>query len=263
MIASKAAAVLKKDVLTSLRYRGGLLLGLFAPVAQLVTFFYLAKAIGQQFRPEGFSYFTFLVVGTGFYTFLLSGMQSFLRAIQESQQTGTLEALMTTSTAPAILLSLTAMSAFGAGLGQFLIYIAAEPVVLFSEIHVSFVAFAVTFLLSIAIAVAFGMFAAGVQMWMQKGSIVLWAVGSSAWILSGTLFPVGALPPAIRNLAQCLPLTHCLTAMRLSVLDSTSPLLIREIGLLACFAAILLPAGIAFFSWTVRRARQFGTLSFY
>jgi len=39
-----------------------------------------------------------LLVGTGFYTFLLMGVHAFLQTVQEAQQTGTLEVLMTTST---------------------------------------------------------------------------------------------------------------------------------------------------------------------
>ncbi|HEX7894985.1 MAG TPA: hypothetical protein VF447_12390, partial [Terriglobales bacterium] len=83
MIAAKAHAVIKRDVLSALRYRNGLLFAAFGPAAQIVTFYYLARAIGPQFRPEGLSYFTFLLIGTGFYMFLVSGMHSFLRAIQE------------------------------------------------------------------------------------------------------------------------------------------------------------------------------------
>jgi hypothetical protein len=37
----------------------------------------------------------------------------------------------------------------------------------------------------------------------------------------------------------------------------------NELGVLLFFAFALLLVGISFFSWTVRRARQLGTLSFY
>ena len=36
-----------------------------------------------------------------------------------------------------------------------------------------------------------------------------------------------------------------------------------EIEILAMFSAVLLPLSVIFFSWTVRRARQLGTLGFY
>ena len=266
MIVAKAHAVIKKDVLSALRYRNGLLFAVFGPAAQIVTFYYLAHAIGPQFRPEGLSYFTFLLVGTGFYTFLLAGMHSFLRTIQESQQTGTLEVLMTTSTSPAVLLLLSALSSFGTGMAQFILYLAGALIFISPQIHSNIVGAALTltvFVLSVAIAIAFGMFAAGLQVWIQKGSAALWLCGSSAWVLSGTMFPVGALPASVRAVSNWLPITHALTAMRMAVLEGSSPVLQREIAVLLLFTLILVPLGIAFFAWTVRRARQYGTLSFY
>lgn len=266
MIAAKAHAVIKRDVLSALRYRNGLLFAAFGPAAQIVTFYYLARAIGPQFRPEGLSYFTFLLVGAGFYMFLVSGMHSFLRAIQESQQTGTLEVLMTTSTPPAVLLLLSALSSFGTGVAQLILYIAGALIFLAPQIHGTIVGAALTlivFVLSVAIAIAVGMFAAGLQVWMQKGSAALWLFGSSAWVLSGTMFPVGALPAPVRAISNLLPVTHALTAMRVAVLEGPSPVLQREIDVLLLFTLLLVPLSIAFFSWTVRRARQCGTLSFY
>src|SRR5258708_21908131 len=118
MIPHKTLAVLKKDALTALRYRNGFVFAIISPAAQLATFYYLARAVGPQFRPEGMPYFLFLLVGTGFYTFLLTGMHSFFRSIQESQQSGTLEVLMTTATSAPLLLSLSVISAFAGGVIQ-------------------------------------------------------------------------------------------------------------------------------------------------
>ena len=45
MILDKAASIIKKDFLTALRYRNGLMLNAFAPVAQLVMSYYLARSV--------------------------------------------------------------------------------------------------------------------------------------------------------------------------------------------------------------------------
>jgi ABC-2 type transport system permease protein len=93
---------------------------------------------------------------------------------------------------------------------------------------------------------------------------VLWLLGSSAWLIAGTLFPVGALPRPVRVLSSLLPLTHSLTGMRLALLQTSSSAgLLREIEILAMFATFLLPLSVVFFSWTVCRAQQLGTLCFY
>jgi ABC-2 type transport system permease protein len=264
MILHKAAAVLKKDALTSLRYRNGFVMNAVAPAVQLATFYYLSRAVGPQYRPEGMPYFVFLLVGTGFYTFLLSGMYSFLRSIQEAQQSGTLEVLMTTSTRPSTLLSLNSISAFASAFVQLLIYAGIGMVLFAPGAYTNVAAAVLVFTLSVTIAVAIGIIAATLQISIQKGSAVLWALGSCSWLMAGTLFPVSALPRPARVLSNLLPFTHSLTGMRLAMFQpSTSSVLQTELRTLALFAALLLPVSIAFFSWTVRRARQLGTLSYY
>jgi ABC-2 type transport system permease protein len=239
-------------------------LGAVGTAVQLATFYYLSCAVGPQFHPEGMSYFLFLLVGTGFFTFLITGMHSFLRTIQESQQSGTLEVLMTTSTPPAVLLSLSAISAFAGGLVQLVLYVGAGILLFSPALHVSLVGCASVFLFSVVISIAIGIFAAGLQISIHKGSAVLWLLGSSAWLMAGTLFPITALPRPVRMLSNLLPLTHSLTEMRLAVLQTSSSAgLLREIEILAVFSALLLPLSVIFFSWTVRRARQLGTLCFY
>jgi ABC-2 type transport system permease protein len=264
VILDKAAAVLKKDVLTALRYRNGFVFASVGSAAQLATFYYLSRAVGNQFHPDGMPYFLFLLVGTGFFTFLITGMHSFLQTIQDSQQSGTLEVLMTTSTPPAVLLSLSAISAFAGGLVQLLLYVGAGILIFSPAVHVSLLGCGLVFIFSVVISIAVGIFAAGLQVSIQKGSAVLWLLGSSAWLLAGTLFPIAALPRPVRLLSSLLPLTHSLTGMRLALLQtSSSGELMREIEILAVFAAVLLPLSVIFFSWTVRRARQLGTLCLY
>jgi ABC-2 type transport system permease protein len=108
------------------------------------------------------------------------------------------------------------------------------------------------------------MIAAGLQISIHKGSTVLWALGSSSWLLAGTLFPVAALPRPVQVVSNLLPFTHSLAGMRLAMLQPLSSTALQgEIGMLLLCALVLAPISIVFFSWTVRRARQLGTLSFY
>lgn len=99
----KTAAIVRRDLLTAVRYRTGFLITGAGAAAELAAFYYLSRAIGPGFRPEGVDYFPFLLVGTGFYTFLVMGINAFLVIVQEAQQTGTLEILMTTSTPAPVL----------------------------------------------------------------------------------------------------------------------------------------------------------------
>jgi ABC-type Na+ efflux pump permease subunit len=107
--------------------------------------------------------FCFLLIGTVFYTFLLSGTHGFLKAIQESQQTGTLEVLLTTATPAAVLVSLGVLSAFADGLLQFAVYVGAGVLLFPPTLHVSVAACPLVFGISVLSAFAIGLFAAGTK----------------------------------------------------------------------------------------------------
>jgi ABC-2 type transport system permease protein len=264
VILTKIAAVLKKDLLTAVRYRNGFVFNLISPALQLATFYYLARAVGPQFRPDGMSYVMFLIVGTGFYTFLITGTHSFFHAIQEAQQTGTLEFLMTTSTPAPVLLFLSTLSSFAGGFVQFALYVASGVLLFATAVRFNIFGAFLVIIFSLVIATAIGLFAAGLQLSIHKGSAVLWLLGSCAWLMAGTLFPVNSLPRPLQVLSSWLPFTHSLTAMRLAIFDGgNQAALLREIGFLALFSCALLPAGMGFFAWTLRRARQYGQLAFY
>ncbi|PYX06141.1 MAG: hypothetical protein DMG88_19400 [Acidobacteria bacterium] len=261
----KTAVILKRDLLTALRYRNGFLLTGFGTAAELAAFYFLARAIGPGFRPEGVDYFPFLLIGTGFYTFLVMGIHSFLQVVQEAQQTGTLEVLMTTSTPAPVLLFLSAMSAFAGHLIQLVIYIGGGLLLYRVPLeNPNLLGGAVVMLLSLAIAAALGIFAAALQLAIQKGSALLWLFGSGTWFLTGTLFPVETLPKPLYFLAEMVPVTHSLNGMRLALLQGAKFGALRgEILSLAVFAAVMLPLSLMVFSHTLRHARLNGTLSFY
>ena len=263
-LAEKLAAIIRRDLLTTVRYRKGFLLGAVAVFAEMLAFFYLAHAIGPSFRPEGVDFFAFLVVGSGFYTFLITGVQAFLGTVQEAQQTGTLEVLMTTSTPPSQLVFLSAFSAFAGKSAKLVLFLAIGLVVFRVPIpHANLVGVGVIFLLSLLLALALGVFAAALQIGLQKGSAMIWLL-SSVWFLTGAIFPVGTLPLALRWVAWLIPITHSLTGMRGALLlgRSTSDLA-PEILWLCAAVLLLVPASLGAFSWVLRRGRQQGTLSAY
>jgi len=263
-ILDKLTVILRRDLLTAMRYRSGFLLAGGAAAAELAAFYFLSRAIGPDFRPQGLDYFSFLVVGTGFYTFMLMGVHAFLNIVQQAQQAGTLEVLMTSSTRAPTLIILSAVSAFAGNALQLLLYIGGGLImsgVWAGDLNLG--STVVVFLLSLLVAVAIGIFAATLQLTMQKGSAVVWVLGS-VWFLTGTLFPVGTLPKPLGHLADLIPITHSLEGMRLALLEDASLAGVgHELLILALFALVLVPCSLLVFSWTLRRARLGGTLSFY
>jgi ABC-2 type transport system permease protein len=190
--------------------------------------------------------------------------QAFLSAVQEAQQTGTLEVLMTTSTPPAELVILSAISAFAGNLVNLLIYLFAGVAVFRAAIHANFFSCALVLVLSVAIALALGIAAATLQVAFQKGAALLWLLSSGVWFLSGAMFPVQSLPRPLELLARAVPLTYAIDGMREALLEGRSVMAMAPIlAALAGFAVVMLPLALAALSLSLRRARQNGTLSFY
>jgi ABC-2 type transport system permease protein len=260
----KLRAVLLRDLLTAARHRSGFVLTLAGVLTELAAFYFLSRAIGPGFRPDGVEYFPFLLVGTGVYTFFVMSAQAFLSTVQEAQQTGTLEVLMTTSTPPAELVVLSSVSAFAGNLINLLVYLVAGVAVFRAALHANFLSFLATVILSLAIALALGIVAATLQVAFQKGSALVWLLGSGVWFLSGTMFPIHSLPRPLELIARAVPITYAIDAMRRALLEGQSiTAMAPTLAIMAGFGLVLLPLALVALSFSLRRARQNGTLSFY
>jgi hypothetical protein len=202
----KTIAIVRRDLLTAVRYRTGFLLSAAGEIPELAAFYYLSRAVGPGFRPEGLEFFSFLLVGTGFFTFLLMGVHSFLQTVQEAQQTGTLEVLMTTPTSPSVLVFLSAMSAFAANTLALLFYLAAG--LLFgAPLHPNHASMPV---FRCGCDFNFVWFSRRTALAIQRLPVV-WAFGS-ALALTGAMFPCRLRSRCA--ISQLIPHTHSLEGMR-------------------------------------------------
>src|ERR1700746_3671982 len=159
-IFDKLYAILRRDLLTAIRYRAGFAFVVVSLLIQVAAFYFLARAIGPEFRPGGVEYFPYLLVGTGFYTFFVMSTQAFLSTIQQAQQTGTMEVLMTTSTAPAELVVLSSISAFAGNLLNLAAYVLAGVAIFGAPVHTNLVTALAVLMLSLIVAMALGISAA-------------------------------------------------------------------------------------------------------
>lgn len=261
----KFLAVVQRDLLAATRYGAAWILYVFALVFEVAAFYYVARSVGPSYRPDGFDFFAYIVVGTGVWGFFLATVSSFVTAIREAQVSGSMEVLMTTATRPSFLITLSAASNIlrdAAHLGAYLLL----GFVLFSGtgIQVNVPAFVVMAAVTMLLALAFGIMAAAVQVAIQKGGAVVWLFGSVVWLFSGTMFPISVLPVPLQLLSKMIPLTYVLEALRGALLKGTS---LSEMGpeltYVLALTAALLPLSIVMFSFTLRQARKLGTLSYY
>ncbi len=261
----KLAVILRRDMLTAVRYRSASGTYVAGMLAELAAFYYLARAVGPGFRPDGVEYFPFLLLGTGLYGFFVAGIASFVTSIHDAQLTGTMEVLMTTSTPEPELVFLTAVSAFFSRTLHLAFYVLVGVVVFRVELgHPNVLGALAVFALSMVIAVAAGIAIAAVQVAIQRGSGIVWLLSSLLWLLTGATFPISALPAPLRQLGELIPITYGLDGLRLALLRGADwTQLARPLAILAGYALVLLPLSIWLFGRALRYARREGSLSYY
>ena len=261
----KLAAVIRRDWLTAIRYGGASVLYAVGLVLEVTAFYFVARSVGPAYRPDGFDFFSFLVIGTGIWGFFLATVSSFVNAIREAQVSGSIEVLMTTATKPALLVTLSAASTILRDAAQLVLYLLAG-FLLFgaSNLHINLLSLMVISGLAFVLALAFGILAAAVQIGIQKGGAVVWLLGSAVWLFSGTMFPVGVLPAVLQRVSHLIPLTYALDGLRLALLKG-APLSAMGgiLVVLVPLATVLLPFAVATFAFTLRLARRSGALSYY
>jgi len=119
------------------------------------------------------------------------------------------------------------------------------------------------FLMSIAIT-SLGIIIASRMASMQSFQMVMNFLVMPIYFLSGAMFPTEKLPQPLMLVSRCFPLYYAVEAMRMALLEGAS---LRSaastLGALLAFGLVLLPLALWGFAFSLRRARQNGTLSFY
>ena len=261
----KLLALARRDLLAAARYRTALVFQFVSVLGEVAGLFFLARAVGPDFRPDGMAFFPFLLIGSSFYVCLVGGVQAFVETVRTAQLTGTLEALLSTSTHDTVTILLLAASSFISRAFQLLLALAVACLLFGLRLDTSHaIAFALIFSVSIAVVVGIGLLAAALQIWTGRGGSVVWVFASLGALISGAFFPVSALPEAVRHLSWFFPITHSLDAMRIALVSGTSMEgLSSHVALLTTYALFLVPFSILVLSHVLRRARHDGTLAVY
>jgi ABC-2 type transport system permease protein len=264
-VTDKLLALVRRDLLATVRYRAALIVPFVGVLGEVAGLFFLARAVGPQYRPDGMDFFPFLLIGSSFYVCLIGGVQVFAETIRTAQLTGTLEALLSTSTHDIVVILLMAASSFLGRAFQLLLALIAACLFFGLRLNTSHVlACALTLSVSLAVVVGVGLLAAALQIWTGRGSSLVWLFASVGALISGTLFPVSALPKAVQQLSWLFPITHSLDAMRIALVSGASMEGFRNhLALLTAWALFLVPLSLLALTRVLRRARHDGTLAVY
>jgi ABC-2 type transport system permease protein len=265
---SLVAAFIRRDWKMARSYRLAFVLQFVGSLFSLVLVYFLSKFMGPSIADrsgqlqEG--YFAFAAMGLTLLSLVMTALNIFGRQLRTEQQTGTFEALLTTPTPPWLIL-------LGSSCYELLFAVAASAVTLVLAITVFGMQIrfelapdcvaVLTVVVSVCIFSALGILYAAVVVVFKGGTAAMGLITGGMALIGGVYYPTSVFPSALRVLAQLFPLAQSANLVRQTLLLGELPL--AQLGVLFCYAVVLVPIALWLFSRAVRRARRQGTLGQY
>jgi len=267
VLLNKLSAFLVRDFLEEISYPLAFLWRVGTILFRLITFFFLARLVEgsvlPQLGPYGGHYFPFVMLGLALASFQGVALTAISNNILFGMYTGTLEAMLATSTSLSTIVFSSVLYQFCSALVEIAIYLAFG----FGFFGVALgqadlPATLLVLLLTLLAHLPLGILAAAFILVFKQGDPVTSILGSLSGLLGGVYFPVAILPDWVQIFSRFLPLTYSLEGLRQAVLNGKGiSQLSHQILILAAFAVVLLPLSLAVFAWAVRQAKRLGTLS--
>jgi len=262
-------AFLIRDYQQETSYRLNFISQWSAIVLNILVWYFLARfagdAMAARLEPYGGDFFSFLLVGVALWGYQSTAVNSLRGRIREAQTIGTLEALLVTSTPPNQLIVGSTLYDFVFMSLRVVAYLVLGFVFFDLDLEqANYVASMVVLVLSIAAFMGIGIMAGAFTMIFKKGDPVTWVFTTLAVPLGGVFYPVSVLPGPLQWLANLLPVTHSLEAMRRTLLEGASLAEVApSLKALAVFALILFPTSLFLFRQSLRWAKARGSLVHY
>lgn len=265
----KLALLFRRDVAVARSYRVAFLIEIFQALFGAAGFYFLSRFVQsptlQKSLPPGTTYFSFALVGLAFFDYLSVGLITFDESLQEARRNGTLENLLVTQTSLTVILAGSGLYPFALMSLRTGIYIAWGAILFGFPLRGANWPGAVLVLAASVLAFSgLGILSASYLLVFKRGNPVNWAVLGLSTVVGGMLYPISVLPAWLQYVARLTPVTYSLEGMRAAILGHASLReLLPSIGALLLFAAVLLPASFAIFSWALRRTKITGTLTHF
>ncbi|MGH7719676.1 MAG: ABC transporter permease [Gemmatimonadaceae bacterium] len=264
----KILALVRASWLSATSYRMSMLLSVVGLMLTMLPLYYVATALqptmAGAIRDEGGHYFSFLLIGTIVYTFIIPALSSVPGALGSGIATGTLEAMLSTPTSfPVLLTGLTgygflwtalrsgAALVVGVMLGAQVVWGGALP--------------SAGILVLILVAyIAIGMMDAALLLAFRVRTPIANGVLLLSGLLGGVYYPTDVIPSWIQRLSEAIPLTYGLRAVRRLMLEG-APVheVTADLVALTAITLALLAAGTLMLAAALQHARRAGTLGQY
>ena len=268
MSGSAAVALTRASWRTAKSYRVSFAMSFVSLAVTIVPVYFVANALqpfmASVIAEEGREYFGFVLLGTALLTLISPALSSFASSVSGGLSSGFFEALLVTPTSlPTILAGQSAYSFLwalarvvlllgaGAALGVNVHWLRLPEALLVAAVVLS--AYAGIGLLAAAFVVSFR-----TNLAIPQAALVL------STLLGGVYFPTSVLPPVVAPLAEWLPLTPGLRALRQTLLlGYPVSAVVGELFQLLALAAGCGIGGVIALKWAFGYARRSGSLAQY
>jgi ABC-2 type transport system permease protein len=263
-----AVALTNASWRTARSYRFSFFLSFVSLAVTIVPVYFVANALqpfmASVIESEGREYFGFVLIGTAVLTLVSAALSSFAAAVSGGLSSGFFEALLVTPTSLSALLAGQTGYAFAWALVRTMLLVAAGSLL---GVDVHWLRLPEAVLLTALIVAAYGgigLMAAAFVVSFRTNAVIPQGALVLSTLLGGVYFPTSVLPAGLAPLAQWVPLTPGLRALRQTLLlgyplSTVAGDLVRSVALsLGCAAVGALALRFAF-----RYARRAGSLSQY
>jgi len=265
----KPLAFLKKDFIEQASYKFNFITQFVGIFFSTILFFFVSKLIGNAaspyLTPYGGNYFSFVLIGIAFSSYLSLALSSFSSAISSAQMTGTLEALIVTQTEIPTIIVCSSLYSFILTSFRVVLYLLLGAFVFGVKMSLQGVPIALLILvLTIISFSSLGIISASFIMVLKKGDPFMWVFTTLSWFLGGVYYPITVLPSWLSKFSYFLPITYAMEGMRLALLQGYSFYQLKfHLGILLLFSIIMLPLSVYSFVFAVRKAKRDGSLTHY
>lgn len=266
----KPASFIWRDLIEEASYKLSFAMQIFGVVSSTLVYFFISKLFGDMgatyLRPYGGNYFSFVIIGVAFFSYLGVSVRGISSSIREGQKLGTLEALLVTQTDIPVIIVSSSLYSFLWATFKVAVYMFLGVIVFGMDIGKANVSGALLILLlTITSFTSVGIISASFVMILKKGDPVGWLFTSLSALLGGVYYPISVLPEWLRHVSYLLPVTYALDGMRLALLKGNplSELFFPNIMALGAFSCVMMPLSIFLFGHAVRRAKMDGSLTHY
>jgi ABC-2 type transport system permease protein len=266
---AKVPAFFRRDLLVLWSYRTGFFSDWINMLVQVLVFYFLNRIVPSDRLPEfggrPASYIEFVTVAIALTAFLQISLGRVVTAVSTEQNQGTLEALLTTPTAPSTI-----------QLGSVvydLLYVPLRTAVFLSLMTLllgvrlsaaGILPTVVMFLAFIPFVWGLGVISAAAVLTFRRGQGLVGIATVLLTLTSGAYFPVEYFPGWLRTVAELNPMTAVLDAGREALLGRPDWSVVwTVVPELIPLAAITLSLGVFAFRVALARERRRGTLGLY